>query len=249
MPFTEIFNALLITYVATEYSLSASASASASACSKKEKNSGFISIAKTFLSARHNQIILLIMLAVNLVDRLLLLTESGSVTAAFLKRSFERLLHAPKIMLAAVLYVVVLYIDCLRHTRTRTRTRLTLKRFVGHVGVEFVKILPLYPLLVILISCGFMFLISALEHLHLPLEWLNWPLYYGTLYGPFSLVYFQVKAKIVEEGRYFIPTSTTASSTSVITSANIDTHTDTHTHTNNTDKHQLRGLRLAHFGK
>ena len=248
MPFTEIFNALLITYVATEYSLSASASA----CSKKEKNGGFISIAKTFLSARHNQIILLLMLAVNLVDRLLLLTESGSVTAAFLKRSFERLLHAPKIMLAAVLYVVVLYIDCLRHTRTRTRTRnhpqLTVKRFVGHVGVEFVKILPLYPLLVILISCGFMFLISALEHLHLPLEWLNWPLYYGTLYGPFSLVYFQVKAKIVEEGRYFIPTSTT-SSTSVITRANANIDTHTNTNTNTSGKHQLRGLRLAHFGK
>ena len=52
-----------------------------------------------------------------------------------------------------------------------------------------------------------------------------WPLYYGTLYGPLvSLVYFQVKAKIVEEGRYFIPTSPT--STSVITSNNANTDTD-----------------------
>jgi hypothetical protein len=208
MPFAEVFNALLITYIATEYSLTNSSSSASSSLSaqtpastsspKKTKKDGFD--IRTFLSARHNQIVLLVVISVNLIDKLIL---AESATASFIKQFFERLLHAPKILLAAILYVVVLYIDCLKHTRQQ----LPIRRFLGCVGVQFLKILPLYPFLVVLISFGFMVFISLLEHLHIPLEWLNWPLYYGTLYGPFSFVYFQVKAKIIEEGKYFIPTS------------------------------------------
>jgi hypothetical protein len=212
MPFSEVFNALLITYVATEYSLVSSS------------KQGF-SI-KKFLSARHNQVVLLVVFTVNLVDRLL----SGSAATTFVKEFFERLLHAPKILLAAFLYVVVLYVDCLRHTSGGTN-KLTIRRFLGRVGIQFLKILPLYPFLAVLISCGFMFIISAFEHLNLPLEWLNWPIYYGTLYGPFSLVYFQVKAKIVEEAHYFIPTTTT------IPNDFFDS-----------PKAEIRDLRLMHFG-
>mmetsp|Transcript_29801 Transcript_29801/g.49180 ORF Transcript_29801/g.49180 Transcript_29801/m.49180 type:complete len:222 (-) Transcript_29801:706-1371(-) len=210
MPFSEVFNALLITYVATEYSLAASS------------KHGF-SI-RTFLSARPNQVILVVVLSVNLIDRLL----TGSAATTFVKEFFERLLHAPKIMLAAVLYVVVLYADCLRHSSNQ---KLTFRRFLGRVGIQFLKILPLYPFLAVLISCGFMFLISAFEHLNLPLEWLNWPIYYGTLYGPFSLVYFQVKAKIVEEEQYFIPTITATIPSDFFASP----------------KSEIRDLRLMHF--
>ena len=192
MPVAEVFNALLLTYLATEYSLTASSSSSTNVFS-----------IKNFLSARHNQVVLLVVLSINLIDGYL----AESTAATFVKLMLERLLHAPKIILAAVLYMVVLYVDCLRHGHGHGHGhgQLTVRRFLGCVSLHFIKILPLYPLLVILISCGFMFFISALEHLNVPLEWLNWPLYYGTLYGPFSLVYFQVKAKIVEEGRYSIP--------------------------------------------
>lgn len=206
MPFSEVFNALLITYVATEYSISSSS-----------KN-GFS--LKAFLLSRHNQVFLAVVIVVNVVDRVI---GAGSL----LKDFFERLLHAPKIILAAVLYIAVLYVDCLRHAPNN----LTPKRFMGRVGIEFLKILPLYPFLAVLISCVFMFIISFCEHLHLPLDWLNWPIYYGTLYGPFSLVYFQVKSKIVEEEQYFIP------QTAPLPSDFFDSSTE------------VRDLRLLHFSK
>ena len=46
--------------------------------------------------------------------------------------------------------------------------------------------------------------VNAWEALGLPTEVLNWPIYYGTLYGPFSCVYFRVK-KGVEDERGALP--------------------------------------------
>ncbi len=184
MPFSEVSNALLITYIATEYSI-ASSSKSGFSC-------------RSFLTSRANQVFFGLVILINVVDRL--------VGAALLVNGvFENLLHAPKILLAALLYTVVLYVDCAR----LVGKPLTLQRFATRVGMEFLKILPLYPFLAVLISCGFMFVISFCEHLHLPLDWLNWPIYYGTLYGPFSVVYFQVKSKLIVEEMYFIPHTTT----------------------------------------
>eukprot|EP00934_Nitzschia_sp_Nitz4_P006205 Nitzschia sp. Nitz4//scaffold109_size72162//16678//17217//NITZ4_005837-RA/size72162-snap-gene-0.94-mRNA-1//1//CDS//3329532736//6195//frame0 len=40
---------------------------------------------------------------------------------------------------------------------------------------------------------------SLWEHLHLPMEWLNGPIYYGTLYGPFAWVYIYVKRQVLAE--------------------------------------------------
>ena len=212
MPFTEVCNALLITYVATEYSLDTTPTSSSSSNNINIKKGFSIS---SFVSARHNQAILLGVLAVNLLDRLL---WAESAAAEFVKQWFERLLHAPKVIFVAIVYVVVLYIDCSRHTTSKNdkvnhngtslsqrSQQLTVSRFLACICVHFFKVLTFYPLLVLLISFFFMIFISLFEHLHLPLEWINWPLYYGILYGPFSLVYFQVKAKFIEEAKYYLP--------------------------------------------
>ena len=74
---------------------------------------------------------------------------------------------------------------------------LRLGSFLPKVGWAFVKILPAYPLLAVLISFVFLFVINLWEALHLPNEWLNAPIYYGTLYGPFAWVYVYVKHQIV----------------------------------------------------
>jgi hypothetical protein len=179
MPFSEVSNALLITYVASEYSLSS-------------VSKGGFSL-KGFLASRNNQFIIFGVVIINIIDQLV-----GA--ASLLKDFFERLLHAPKILFAAILYIIVLYADCLRHV-----PNLSLRKFLRNVGMQFLKMLPIYPFLAVLISFGFMFIISAFEHLHLPLEWLNWPIYYGTLYGPFSLVYFQVKKKLIKDAQTFLP--------------------------------------------
>jgi hypothetical protein len=208
MPFSEVFNALLITYAASEYTIASSS------------RTGFS--LQAFVTSRSNQSFVALVIVINLVDRLIGL-------ALFLKGTVESLLHAPKIVLAAVLYMMVLYVDCLRHVPT-----LSPRVFGSRVGMEFLKLVPVYPCLAVLISCGFMVLISICEHLHVPLEWLNWPIYYGTLYGPFSLVYVQVKRKIVDDELYFIPQTTTSVPFDFLDSSS---------------SHMIRDLRLVHLSK
>ena len=71
------------------------------------------------------------------------------------------------------------------------------------VGWAFLKILPAYPFLAVLISFVFLFVIDLWEHVfHLPLEWLNNPIYYGTLYGPFAYTYVHVKREVLRRNHY-----------------------------------------------
>ena len=97
-------------------------------------------------------------------------------------------LHLPKILFAAVSYVVALYVDC-----RRVSPKLTLGEFLPAVAWAFLRVIPVYPFLAVLISFVFLFVIAIVEGLGLPEDWLNWPIYYGTLYGPFSYVYWRVK--------------------------------------------------------
>jgi hypothetical protein len=130
----------------------------------------------------------LAVLAVNLVER------NATVAAPILKASVQRFLHLPKVVLIMALYVVALYADC-----RRSCPSLRLNEFAKRIGVAFCHLLPVYPLLAIAISFGFLLLINLFEFLRLPLELLNWPIYYGTLYGPFSLIYWDVKRRILDE--------------------------------------------------
>ena len=61
-------------------------------------------------------------------------------------------------------------------------------------GSVCMRLAPLCPLLSVLIGAGFLAFAQACEALALPTAWLNWPVYYGTLYGPFASVYVSVKA-------------------------------------------------------
>lgn len=51
------------------------------------------------------------------------------------------------------------------------------------------------PLAVVAIAAGFLLLVTLLEAVHLPVTWLNWPIYYGALYGPFATVYYFAKQR------------------------------------------------------
>ena len=71
--------------------------------------------------------------------------------------------------------------------------------FIRQLLQSFCRLLPVYPFLAVLISFGFLFLITTFETLHLPLEILNMPIYYGTLYGPLGLMYWDVKKCVVRD--------------------------------------------------
>jgi hypothetical protein len=168
MPLAEIANALLVTFIATEYQFRS-----------EDRYNLFLS--------RATRIALLLVAAINVIERV-------SGVSVFLQELLYDMYHIPKILLAAGAYVAALYVDC-----RRSLSSLTLRAFVAKVALAFMKVAPWYPFLAVLISFGFLFVISIWEALHLPLGYLNMPIYYGTLYGPFSMVYFNVKKKIIEE--------------------------------------------------
>lgn len=175
---SEVLNAIFLTYLATEYHLQHSAteyhgrqqSSLWSTFTRESTVGGFLVLA-----------------TVNVVDR-----YSGA--ADFLKQLLERFLHVPKIVLVAFAYIMGLYMDCRRLDR-----KLDLSRYLRYLRLAFFQLLPLYPLLAVVISFGFLLLINLFEFLKLPLELLNMPIYYGTLYGPFSMIYFNVKRRLMEE--------------------------------------------------
>ena len=78
---------------------------------------------------------------------------------------------------------------------------LTMKAFISNVGISFLKVIPAYPFLAVIIIFVFLFVISFFESLHLPTQWLNWPIYYGTQYGPFVWVYMSVKQWVLTTKR------------------------------------------------
>ena len=115
-----------------------------------------------------------------------------------------------KLCLAASSYVMALYIDIHRdRTNGNTNTNKKTKKqkmefrsvFLPKVGWAFLKILPAYPFLAVVISFLFLFVIDLWEWLGLPLEWLNNPIYYGTLYGPFAYTYVHVKNEVLRKAQ------------------------------------------------
>jgi hypothetical protein len=101
------------------------------------------------------------------------------------------LFRVPRIVVAIFSFITALYWDC-RHKyglNSKNRlgpaaaTRWSKQYFFRQLLQSFCRLLPIYPFLAVVISFGFLFVISTFERLHLPLEILNMPIYYGTLYG------------------------------------------------------------------
>jgi hypothetical protein len=203
---SEVSNALLLTYFATEYLL----------VTNNSPNHGKADT--SLLLSRRNIVTVLVVALVNVLDRM-------SGLALFANELLQGFLHVPRILFAAAAYVMALYVDC-----RRVAVSLSILSFLRAVGTAFFYILPVYPFMAVLISFVFLFVIRLFELLHLPvssetnkqqttchgrtcvsffaqprysvfllvqLEWLNAPIYYGCIYGPFSFVYFRVKQRIV----------------------------------------------------
>jgi hypothetical protein len=192
---SEVVNALFLTYVASEYLVSEQCH---SPSSSSRTVFGGVPVRPLILK------MIVVVLIVNVLDRV-----TGAMTVV--NRMLDGFLHLPRVCFAAVAYLVALHVDVTRSrgltttTMTTTRTsKMTLRTFASKVGVAFCQVLPAYPFLAVLISFVFMFVISIWEALHLPLEWLNAPIYYGTLYGPFAWVYVLVKQRVAEE-QYSLP--------------------------------------------
>jgi hypothetical protein len=187
---SEVVNALFVTYLATEIQLAADDPTSTDRV-------------QHVLQSKVTQAITIGVVIVNLAVRLHIhISGAALLSAASSAASFAS--HAPKVLFAAMAYIVALYFDC-----RRSKKDLAVGEFLISVGVQFCRVAPVYPFLAVMISFVFLFIISAFEALHLPLELLNMPIYYGTLYGPFSWIYYMVKKRVVESSSS-LPSTMTA---------------------------------------
>ena len=182
---SEVANALLLTYLFSEYLIAAHDQQPASRRTVTTPAVLERNISKTTLCLTMTTV------GINILDRV---TGAQDFVNRFLFQGV--LLHLPlRAILAAMAYVLALYVD----VTYRHRVSISWKAFLPRVGWKFCSVLPLYPILAVLISFVFLFVINLWEALKLPLEWLNAPIYYCTLYGPFAYVYLEVKQSMLQE--------------------------------------------------
>ena len=207
---SEVVNSVFITYLATEYSSTSNPQQRPSRSlggSVEEEDRQKQSRAQQ----RRVLAVSAVVTSINLLDRI---TGVGSVAHGLV----EKFLHLPKVVFAALFYVAALYYDCraavqrspsggLLHPQQSSPLQFR-QDFLPRVTKAFCRILPIYPIGAVLISFGFLFVINLFELLHIPTDILNVPIYYGTLYGPFSYIYFTVKRSVILDHQNTIPITT-----------------------------------------
>lgn len=201
----EVVNALFVTFLASEYLLSLTNDDHHLSHSSSD-GAGIGDLVTWILAqARRSRPIRLgfiAVLAINLFSRF---HFTGAALVELTDEVAASLFHVPRVVIAAVAFAFALFLDCRRVARS-----LTVWKFLWRLGGAFCRVAPIYPFLAVLISFGFMFIISAFEKLNLPLELLNDPIYYGTLYGPFGFMYWDVK-KAVAKDRTSLPSVSSSS--------------------------------------
>jgi len=100
-----------------------------------------------------------------------------------------------RVLLATVAYPLACYADLLR-----CNPHLSPRNFATLVPRALVDTAALFFPIFMFISAVFLGLVSALEHAGMDSHVLNWPVYYGIIYGPFATFYFSVKRQFLHKG-------------------------------------------------
>ena len=213
----EAVNSVFLTFIVTEYLLSDDDSSSSDASYYNNNRHDRGRLARIFrklqttLFSRHSTFIQCLIGLVVCINLLVHFHVSGAALSTWINSKVERFFHTPRILFAIASFLVAMYFDCRRMVKCRNPTRETdpvsnknvqqwsNKTFFRQLLKSFCILLPVYPFLAVVISFGFLFIVSIFEKLNLPLEVLNMPIYYGTLYGPLSYLYWDVKKKMAAE--------------------------------------------------
>ena len=99
------------------------------------------------------------------------------------------------VVVVAFFFTFAAYLDV-----RREMTTLTFTLFLPHAALGLRWILPVFPCLMVGFSLLFFVLVLLVEGVGIDSHILNYPIYYGTLYGPFSLIYWNVKKKLLKSG-------------------------------------------------
>lgn len=110
--------------------------------------------------------------------------DTGAAIAQWVHEKLDILFNLPRIAVAFSSFLSALYCDCRRKyiesaKRSASPASFSTRYFVETTLKSFCKLLPVYPFLAVVISCGFLLVVTVFEKLQLPLDILNYPIYYG----------------------------------------------------------------------
>jgi len=197
----EAVNSVCLTYLATEFLLNNNDYNTTSA--QHGTNILLLQSIKTFISqqSRPIQCTFVTVICINIF---VYCHGAGQIILDYIH---YKLFHIPRILLAVCSFMIALYWDCRhkylqnsRNNQSNSTAPWSNRYFIKQLVQSFIRLLPVYPFLAVVISFNFLFVIILFEKLHLPSDILNAPIYYGTLYGPCMLMYWDVKKTVVRSG-------------------------------------------------
>jgi len=96
-----------------------------------------------------------------------------------------------------MLFIVGSYAGVCFWDARRRRPGLETRDFLVHFALATIETAVVMPFVATGLAALFLFVASACEFLGMGTDWLNYPIYYGVLYGPWAGVYVQVKRRCV----------------------------------------------------
>ena len=199
----EAVNSVCLTYLATEFLLNNNDYNTTSA------QYGTISVVlllqsiKTTFISQHSRPIQYTFVTVICINIFVYYHDAGQTILDYIHHK----LFIPRILLAICSFLIALYWDCRykylqnsRNNQSNSTAPWSNRYFIKQLVQSFIRLLPVYPFLAVVISFGFLFIITLFEKLHLNSEILNTPIYFGTLYGPLIMMYWDVKKTVVRSG-------------------------------------------------
>ena len=186
----EVANALVITYYATEYLL--------------KDNFSFRTLQQ---ATRSHKVGVLVWLLVNVGSFLskLVLSGGGGLSSEEGGKSGSAAFHF-HLPSQLILFVVVASFTALAWWDIhRIKPEVTLKTFARQICVSTLESLLILPVVSVGVALCFLVLIGFLDMVHTSTVWLNNPIYYGVLYGPFSTVYFFTKRRCIKNRGHILP--------------------------------------------
>mmetsp|Transcript_19517 Transcript_19517/g.32104 ORF Transcript_19517/g.32104 Transcript_19517/m.32104 type:complete len:258 (+) Transcript_19517:173-946(+) len=104
-------------------------------------------------------------------------------------------------VIASVAFTGVFYMDARRYC-----PKLTAGEMIFFITQSILFTLPVIPVAAVLISTMFLVVVVIVESvLRMDPQFINWPIYYCTIYGPFAVVYFQAKKACIQSARRYLP--------------------------------------------
>ena len=185
----EAVNSVFITFLATEYLLDNDENQTGASNNPRHKNSILQHLKALSLSHRSRPLRYTFALVLS-INAFVHFHAFEAALAHWVHEKVDTLFRIPRTVVAILTFLVALYWDCrqkykynCKHSELLSPAPWSNRYFLRQLLQSFCRLLPVYPFLAVIISFGFLFIITAFEKLHLPEEILNMPIYYGTLYG------------------------------------------------------------------